>query len=170
MKASPQMQEKRLKQRRFIIVTIALVFSAAWAIIGILSVLNIIQTTWSGIASAIFAFLGVVLAVSQWLFPFPPSKESNNSPLDTSTQLRLVEVSVTEEPRIEDDCFPEIKPRSEVMIIQLRPRRLVKDEPLEIPHQESGPAAAPIGQQEGPAAHRDRASRRRSAGSPRLEQ
>ena len=88
---SPQRQEKKRKQRRLIIAAIALIFSITWVVVGILSILNIIQTTWSGISSVIFAFLGVVVVVSQWLFPFPPL-------LVTSTQLELVDVSVIEEP------------------------------------------------------------------------
>ncbi len=89
MSAAPQKPKKKRSRKRVVIATIALIIAAACAIIGILSIQNIIQTNWLGISSVIFSLISVVVAIAQ-LFP-PPDPNSGKA------ELKLVDVSVVEE-------------------------------------------------------------------------
>ena len=59
---------------RLILAIIALLLLSSGAIIWILNIQDIIRGPWSSVLAVLFALLGLIIALFQWLFPFSPNE------------------------------------------------------------------------------------------------
>ena len=94
--ATPQQKKarKQLIERRVLIVTVAVLFLGAAAVLWILNAQNVIQGSWSNDLSIIFIFVSVLIGLFQWLFPV------SGSPADRSAQSTQSGVSAASVPII----------------------------------------------------------------------
>src|SRR5260370_35642540 len=73
-KQSKTRERKQLHERRFIIVSIAILLLVGATILWILNSQGVIQGSWSGILLIIFTVAGIIIGLFQWLYPIssPP--------------------------------------------------------------------------------------------------
>lgn len=75
--SSKARQRKQLRERRFLILGIALLFLLGGATLWILNSQGIVRGSWSSALLIVFTVLGVVVGLFQWLFPItsPPQQQ-----------------------------------------------------------------------------------------------
>jgi tetratricopeptide (TPR) repeat protein len=69
-------ERKQLQERRFIIISVAILLLVGATILWILNSQGIIRGSWSGILLIIFTVAGIIIGLFQWLYPLssPPSQ------------------------------------------------------------------------------------------------
>src|SRR3989440_518411 len=86
-------ERKQLQERRFIIVSTAILLLVGATILWILNSQGIIRGSWSGILLIIFTVTGIIIGLFQWLYPI-------SSPLPPQTQPNAAAVAATPAPQI----------------------------------------------------------------------
>ncbi len=86
-------ERKQLQERRFIIVSTAILLLIGATILWILNSQGIIRGSWSGILLIIFTVAGIIIGLFQWLYPI-------SSPLPPQTQPNAAAVAATPAPQI----------------------------------------------------------------------
>jgi len=86
-------ERKQLQERRFIIVSTAILLLVGATILWILNSQGIIRGSWSGILLIIFTVAGIIIGLFQWLYPI-------SSPPPPQTQPHAAAVAATPAPQI----------------------------------------------------------------------
>ena len=79
--SSKTRERKQLRERRFLILGIALLFLLAGATLWILNSQGIVRGSWSSTLLIVFTVLGIVVGLFQWLFPItsPPPQQHEDA-------------------------------------------------------------------------------------------
>jgi tetratricopeptide (TPR) repeat protein len=87
-------QRKQLRERRFLILGIALLFLLGGATLWILNSQGIVRGSWSSALLIVFTVLGVVVGLFQWLFPItsPPPQQHADAAAALPTPHIIVQV------------------------------------------------------------------------------
>src|SRR5256884_6345341 len=86
-------ERKQLQERRFIIVSTAILLLIGATILWILNSQGIIRGSWSGILLVIFTVAGIIIGLFQWLYPI-------SSPPPPQTQPHTATASAMPTPQI----------------------------------------------------------------------
>ncbi len=101
-KPAKSRERKQLQERRFIIISIAILLLVGGTILWILNSQGIIQGSWSSILLIIFTVFGIIIGLFQWLYPVssPTSQPSQLSQLSQTSQSHPITAEAQPLPQI----------------------------------------------------------------------